>query len=197
MNTPAKPRVVLIGDSIRMGYQPIVARMLDDIAEVIGPDANCQTSAKILENLDPWVITHQPAVVHLNCGLHDLKREKEQSAHQVEPDAYTQNLETIFTRIAEQTSARLIWATTTPVHDANHAKREFNRANADVDQYNRAAAQVAEAHGLPINDLNALVHEHGMTTLQRDDGVHYTPAGYEHLARQVAATIRPVLDRPT
>ena len=38
------PKVLLLGDSIRMSYQPYVACLLDGKAEVIGPTDNCQYS---------------------------------------------------------------------------------------------------------------------------------------------------------
>ena len=49
------PRVMLIGDSIRMSYQPHVARLLEGKAEVVGPKGNCAHSAVTLEFLDQWV----------------------------------------------------------------------------------------------------------------------------------------------
>jgi len=65
-------RVVLIGDSIRMGYQAVVQRELEGIAQVSGPEQNGGTSGHVLANLEAWVLAQGPApdVVHLTCGLH-------------------------------------------------------------------------------------------------------------------------------
>jgi len=41
--------VVLVGDSIRMGYQAEVATRLADIAEVWGPEENGGNSANLLK----------------------------------------------------------------------------------------------------------------------------------------------------
>ena len=68
-------RVVLIGDSIRMGYQATACRELEGLAEVWKPEQNGGTTQKVLENLDEWAIAQKPDIVHVNCGLHDLRKE--------------------------------------------------------------------------------------------------------------------------
>ena len=67
-------QVLLIGDSIRMGYQETVARQLCDVAEVWGPEQNGGDSANVRAHLEEWALSRPAAVLHLNCGLHDLKR---------------------------------------------------------------------------------------------------------------------------
>ncbi len=68
--------VTLIGDSIRMGYQEVVGRLLAGRAKVWGPVENGGTSANALDNLDQWVIARPANIVHINCGTHDLNRNK-------------------------------------------------------------------------------------------------------------------------
>lgn len=63
----------LIGDSIRMGYCDTVRKELDGEAEVWAPDENCSDSAHLLVNLRSWALSQPPDVLHINCGLHDLK----------------------------------------------------------------------------------------------------------------------------
>ncbi|MBU8902457.1 MAG: hypothetical protein KOO69_06935, partial [Victivallales bacterium] len=67
-----KPKVILIGDSIRMGYQSTVKRKLKDIATVISPKKNCRHSRNIIENHLEWIIKEKPELVHINAGLHEL-----------------------------------------------------------------------------------------------------------------------------
>ena len=86
--TTALPVVVLIGDSIRMGYAPVVAEKLKGVAEVVSAAENGGDSGNVLKNLDAWAIAPKPAVIHFNAGLHDLKADKKTGAHQVELDAY-------------------------------------------------------------------------------------------------------------
>jgi len=62
---PDVPRVLLLGDSIRMGSQPHVARLLDGKAEVVGPADNCQYSLHTLSSLDRWIgDLGRPEMVH-------------------------------------------------------------------------------------------------------------------------------------
>ena len=46
------PRVLLLGDSIRMTYQPHVARWLEGRAQVVGPAHNCPYGLFALPLLD-------------------------------------------------------------------------------------------------------------------------------------------------
>jgi hypothetical protein len=61
------PKLVLIGDSIRLSYTPIVAEELGEEAVIVSPPANGQDSANVLRNLTKWVIDEQPDVVHFNA----------------------------------------------------------------------------------------------------------------------------------
>src|SRR5512135_2003123 len=67
------PKVALVGDSIRLGYAPVVARLLSGKAAVVSVEANGGDSGNVLRNLEEWVIREKPDIVHLNAGLHDLK----------------------------------------------------------------------------------------------------------------------------
>src|SRR5690242_14324262 len=78
------PKVVLIGDSIRLGYAPLVAKRLAGQAVVVSPAANGGDSANVLKHLDEWVLREKPDVIHLNCGLHDLKQAKRDRRYQVD-----------------------------------------------------------------------------------------------------------------
>jgi hypothetical protein len=48
-------KVVLIGDSIRIGYQPFVQKKLEGKIEVIGPQVNCRHSLWALDHFADWV----------------------------------------------------------------------------------------------------------------------------------------------
>src|SRR5437899_9672601 len=80
---PELPRVLLLGDSIRLGYAPLVAKKLAGKAEVIGPKENGGDTANTLKLLDQWLADGKPLIVHFNCGLHDLKFDKKTQKHQV------------------------------------------------------------------------------------------------------------------
>lgn len=183
------PKVVLIGDSIRMGYAPLVAKLLDGKAVVISQSANGEDSGNVLRHLDEWVINEKPDVVHINAGLHDLKLKDR--TYQVPLGEYQNNLKTILDRIQKETKAKIIFATTTPIVDGLHAQRKagFDRFEADVQKYNVAAVSVMKEARVPINDLHLLVENGGTQTLMNSDGTHYTPEGYARLAAAVTNNI--------
>ena len=185
---PGLPRVVLVGDSIRLGYAARVAERLAGKAVVISPPENGGDSANVLAHLDEWVLRQKPDVVHLNCGLHDLKRSKTDGHHQVELDRYAENLRRIVARIREGTDAALVFADTTPILDERHARRgaDFDRTEADVRRYNAAAAAVMGELGVPVHDLHWVVEQGGPETMLGPDGTHYTAAGSDRLAEAVA-----------
>jgi lysophospholipase L1-like esterase len=207
VSTPAEPlppltplpAVALIGDSIRIGYAPAVAELLAGEARVLSQEPNGGDSANVLAHLDAWAIEDRPAVVHFNCGLHDLKRARAGDAYQVPLAAYEANLRRIVERLRAETGARLVFASTTPILDDRHARRggstpiDFNRYEADVRRYNEVALAVMAAAGVPVNDLHRVVTEAGPEAVIREDGTHYTAAGNVLLARAVADFLRPLL----
>lgn len=191
MNAAPRPTVILLGDSIRMGYQPYVRQELGASHDVSGPAENCATSRNLLANLDRWALEHPASIVHVNAGLHDLRYDPGSDAPVVPIDEYESNVRTILGRLRERTDARLIWATTTPVHEKLHAEHKLSRRReSDVVSYNAIAAAIARELGVEIDDLCAAVLAHGPDALWSDDGVHFNDAGYRFLGAQVARAIR-------
>jgi len=186
-------KIVLIGDSIRMGYQKNVRAQLEGWADVWGPDQNGGTSEHVLAHLDEWVITRQPDVLHINCGLHDLKKEFGQDGAAIPLDAYTDGVRAIMTRVKTETNAIVVWALTTPVNQEWHHKNKgFDRFEDDVATYNTAAAHVARELNIVVNDLFATVTSAGRDDLLLPDGVHFKPEGYVLLGKGVADQIKRV-----
>jgi dienelactone hydrolase/lysophospholipase L1-like esterase len=190
-DTAGLPRVALVGDSIRLGYAPLVAERLKGKAVVISPAANGGDSANVLQHLDEWVIRERPLLVYLNCGLHDLKVDRQSRKRQVELPEYQANLRAIVARIRKETSAALVFATTTPIDDARHAGRGagFDRFEADVQRYNAAALAVMRDAGVPVHDLHWLARRGGAEKMLLPDGTHFTPEANTQLAGAVADCI--------
>jgi lysophospholipase L1-like esterase len=187
-------KVILIGDSIRMGYQSVVRQALLGRADVWAPEQNGGTSINVLAHLDEWVLSRRPDIVHLNCGLHDLRTEFGSASPAVPLDKYTANLEAIFGKIQQRTVATLIWASTTPVNERwHHENKTFDRFEADVLAYNRTAAQVSTRLGIMIDDLCGLVMNAGRNAYLVQDGVHFSSEGYTLLGTRVADVIRTLL----
>jgi lysophospholipase L1-like esterase len=189
-------RVVLVGDSIRMRYEGVVHAELRGIAEVWGPAQNGEDSEKVLRHLDEWVLSRNPDIVHINCGLHDLKRPTGSDRPSVPIERYRANVRTILDRIQKGTHSLLIWATTTPVNELWHKQRKgFERAEGDVVLYNRAAMEVAKELQVEIDDLYSVVMQARRDLYLNEDGVHLTPAGSYLLGRAVAGCIRTHLEK--
>ena len=187
-------RIVLIGDSIRMSYQEGVRERLADIADVWGPEENGGTSENVLAHLDEWAVRRQPDVVHVNCGLHDIRTEPGRDAS-VPLDRYTDNVRSILARLRAETDAAVVWALTTPVNEERHNRnRAFDRFERDVVACNTAASEIARELGVAVDDLHSAVVSAGTDNLLSDDGVHFTVEGCAFLADTVAACLRRVLE---
>jgi lysophospholipase L1-like esterase/dienelactone hydrolase len=184
------PRVLLIGDSIRLGYAPIVIKKLAGKAEILSPESTGMDTPGTLKQLDKWLDDGKPLIVHFNCGLHDLKFNPKTQTHQVPIEQYEANLKLIVERLRKATP-HVIFASTTPILDDRHAARKaaFDRFDRDVKVYNDCAVKVMAGLDVLVDDLNHIVHDGGVNDLLGKDGTHYTPAGYERLADAVADCI--------
>ena len=191
------PRVLLIGDSISIGYTLPVRELLHGKANLHRPPCNCRTTLYGMENLDAWLGDAPWDVIHFNWGLHDIvpvedqgeRTTPENGRHRVPIDQYENNLNSLVERLTHA-GASLIWCATTPVPDGVKRKR------GDEILYNAAAEKIMRGHGIPINDLYAYALER-LAYIQRPANVHFTPDGSAVLARAVAAhTIEALVARP-
>ena len=190
---PALPiKVLIIGDSISMqnGYfAPTVERLGDGFAVTHNP-RNGGDSANVLAHLDEWVTTADPDIIHINCGLHDIKLDRKTGKHQQSAEAYRKNLEAIATYLTTKTDAKVIFALTTPVNDEwHHANKGFDRRMDDVRERNEIASVIMQRHGIPVNDLYAVMVRAGRDEYLVKDGVHFKKEGSELLAEAVVAAI--------
>jgi len=187
-------KVILIGDSIRNGYEETVRAELEDVAEIWGPEANGGDSKNVLAHINQWVMSREADIVHVNCGLHDIKREFGASKNQVPPDRYEGNVRDILERLKEKHGTRIIWASTTPVnHEWHHENKPFDRFEEDVDLYNSIAHGIAAELDVPVNDLFQVIARENPDDVLQKDGVHFKPEGYEKLGKAVAECIRRYL----
>lgn len=188
------PAVILIGDSIRMGYQGVVTRELAGMAEVWGPEQNGGNSENVLNNLEEWVLSHPAAVVHINCGLHDIKKEFDTGEAAIALEPYEVNVRKILGRLKGEFEGKVVWAATTPVNEKwHHENKGFDRFEADVDRYNDIASGIAGELGIPIDDLFFVITRAGRDRLLQRDGVHFIEEGSELLGKAVADCVRSLL----
>ena len=190
---PKLPRVLLIGDSISMGYTLPVRELLQGKANVHRPLTNCGDTAKGLQELDKWLGSGKWDVIHFNWGLHDLKflDDKKQLTDSAEgrqvapPEQYEKNLRELVARL-KKSGAKLIWASTTPVPDGTVGRKQGSEA-----RYNEIAARIMQDNGVAIDDLNAVVKKD--PTGQLPHNVHFSGQGSQELAKAVVASIEAAL----
>ena len=190
---PKLPKVLLLGDSIRMSYQPHVARLLSDRAEVVGPADNCQYSLYTLSSLDGWITAlGKPDIVHWNNGIHDSGHNPARSPIQIPIDVYRTNLESILDGLTALTP-NVIWATITPVHPGRPFREtEWAWCNEEIDQYNEVAQTLIESRGVLINDLHTLVWNN-VSEFLSEDQLHLSESGQEVCARAVVDCVATFL----
>ncbi|MCE3014395.1 MAG: SGNH/GDSL hydrolase family protein [Pirellula sp.] len=182
------PRVLLIGDSVSIGYTLPTRELLKGKANVHRPPTNCSSTGHGLNYLKSWLGDKKWDVIHFNFGLHDAKLPPEGVRHAA-PEMYEKNLRELVIQM-KATSAKLIFATTTPVPNGGNLRP--TRRFGSVDQYNAVARKVMTENGVAINDLNADIAPH-VEKMQRANDVHFTDEGSMLLAKQVVKAIEAQL----
>ncbi len=200
------PNLLIIGDSISVGYTLQVRALLEGKANVFRPHntagtgvENCSGTTNGVINIERWLGGRKWDVIHFNFGLHDLKRVTEaggekvsanpQDPPQATVEKYAGNLAVIVNKL-KATGARLVFATTTPVPEG--ARRPF-RDPADPPRYNAAAAKVMQENGVRVNDLFALCQPQ-LDKIQQPKNVHFNNEGNRVLATHVAMVIEEELN---
>lgn len=188
------PRVLIIGDSISIGYTREVRQRLAGRANVHRPPDNCGPTIFGLEQLDGWLGAGPWDVIYFNFGLHDLKYMDAKGTYIVpgpqdrplaSPEQYAANLREIVARL-RRTGARLIFATTTPIPAGTVGRVEGSEL-----AYNAAATAVMRETGVAVDDLHAFAT--AQPQLMRPKNVHFTPEGCAALGDHVAATVAGAL----
>ncbi len=193
------PNVLLIGDSISIGYMVDARKALDGKANVFRPKTNCGPTIKGMEEIEKWIGDRKWDVIHFNFGLHDLKYmgpqgqnladpEADDSHPQVPIDQYAENIGKLAERM-KKTGAVVIWRETTPVPEG--AK---GRVVGDSIKYNAAAAKAIEAVG-GIQTDPFFEFATSIASDQRKADVHYTREGSAKLGQHVADVIEKALEK--
>lgn len=199
--TPAKKRVLLLGDSISIGYTPFVQELLADKAVVLRPmkdgkAENCSSTAAGVQHIDRWLQIDGGKwdVIHFNWGLHDLKHMLRDDPTKTSDQAsdpplasvevYEKQLLEIVGKL-QATGAKLIFATTTYVPEGSH---KVYRNNADVERYNAAALKIMKEKNIAVDDLYTASKEN-YQTWQLPVNVHFKPEGSKGLAELVVKSI--------
>lgn len=189
-------KVVLIGDSIRMGYDKYVKEALAGAAEVYYPEENCRFSVHVLRFVHEWkdkgAWGDDVDLVHWNAGLWDaLELFGDEPLMPI--DAYAQLIARIDKRLRMLfPKAKLVFATSTTVQE-NRMRAFFQRHNSTIAQYNQAALKALENTDTVINDLYELVKD--LPESYHSDFVHfYTPEGTQLIGGKVLSVVCELLD---
>ena len=188
-DNPALPRVLLIGDSISIGYTVPARELLKGTANVHRIPVNGGPTSRGFENINQWLEKSKWDVIHFNFGLHDLKF-MDDGKHQIILEQYKLNLERLVVRM-KKTGAQLIWCSTTPVPKGTLSPKRLPK---DVEIYNAAAKEIMQRNNIPINDLYSFANQQ-LSKIQQHENVHFTKEGSQILAQQVAASIKKALDQ--
>lgn len=183
-DVPGLPRVLLIGDSISIGYTLQVREQLKGVANLHRIPVNGGATEVGLEKLKDWLGDGRWGVIHFNFGLHDAKYASE-TTQRASREQYEQNLRQLVAQL-KPTGAKLIFATTTPV--PNDGVLSPTRKFDSIPARNEIAVKVMQENGVAIDDLYAAVLPE-QAKVGRPNDVHYGQEGYELLAKAVAASI--------
>lgn len=191
-----KPQILLIGDSIRMGYCHGVRENLAEEAEVLFPDGNCRCTAFVIESLTAWLTMCDPerlAAIHVNCGHWDAARFLDDGLPVTPLSVYAENVGRILAYLKRRfPNAAVSFATTTPMNP-DPAKANVGRTTDELREYNHAGIEAARAAGAAIDDLFALTED--WPTEAYLDYCHFTDESNVKLAAAVADFLRNELKK--
>lgn len=182
ISDPARPRVLLIGDSILNGYLKPVMTALDGKAYV---DAwvNPYHQSEHLNKLLAEVLANGPYdVVHFNMGLHGWQEGR------IKPGTF-EPLTKAYVEVIKSTmpKAKIIWANSTPVTVKDKGTELDPEINPVIIEHNRMAAGVMAELNVPVNDFYALLVN--KRELARGDRFHWTAPAYQLLADEVVSSL--------
>ena len=152
-------KIVLLGDSIRMGYDKYVKEALSEVAEVYYPDENCRFAEYMLRYAHVWKENGKWPddidLVHWNAGLWDVL-ELFDDGPLTSIDYYAEAIARIDKRLRMlYPNAKIVFATSTPVLEGKYGAGA-NRRNDVIKKYNNAAIEALGSKDTLINDLYSL-----------------------------------------
>lgn len=193
------PNVLILGDSISIGYTLQVRKALKNKANVLRPIKkdgkvlNCQGTKNSVNKIKTWLGDTKWDVIHFNFGLHDLKHVEPKNGknsnnpehpQQSPPKQYKKNL-TKIVKTLNDTGAKLIFANTTPI--APETTKPLRLPEYPI-QYNKIAIEIMETNQIQVNDLFSLMNSN-LKKYQRNKNCHFNKIGNAILAEQVSNTI--------
>ena len=186
------PHVLIIGDSISIGYTLPTRELLTGKVNLHRIPTNGGPTTKGLAEIEKWLGDRKWDLIHFNWGLHDLKYMGKDGTNLVPKEKggvvqvpladYEKNLEKLVVRM-KKSAKQLVWRNTTPIPPGSRA-----RYVGDSVKYNEAAARVMKKLKIPTLDLFTPSKKNMKDWMKKAD-VHYYPHGSHALAELVAKDI--------
>jgi lysophospholipase L1-like esterase len=177
-----RPTILVVGDSISIGYTPTVREEFPDF-QVIHNPCNAQNSIFGAVKIKEW-LKHSERwnVCTINHGIWDLMRS---SKYGVSVSNYTSNLRYEVTQLKKVCDV-VVFANTTHI-----PSKATTVARENLNTYNQAAEELMNEMNVPVCDLNTvsnnIVHLHA--GYEAEDNVHWNDEGSEVLGRTLTNCI--------
>ena len=186
-------KILLIGDSIRIGYDKYIKMAFDGVADVVYPEENTRFAAYVFRRLpDLQKLFGDADLVHWNAGLWDCLIMHD-GLNFTDIEVYKSYMERAcvgFKRFFP--NAKFIFATSTSVTESGYNPNGLRRLNADIEAYNKAAVEIVTKHGMTVNDLYSLTKD--MPEEYHSDMTHYyTKSGTRVITDRVKSFIENAL----
>jgi hypothetical protein len=184
-------KVLIIGDSISIGYFSEVKESLSDRANVEHNEGNARHTGYALEKIQEWISKDDYDIILFNWGLHDLcyrhpdskvygNRDKVRGQLTHTLEEYRLNLDSLVRIMKASTNAELYFISTSYVPED-----EACRFTEDPARYNEVAMGVMQKYTIPVIDIyDRSVAIHEKFGIGSDD-VHYTAEGSRELGKLV------------
>lgn len=186
-------KVILFGDSIRIGYQDFVKDSFKGIADVFFPETNCAFAQNLLRYANIWKdecnLPEDADVVHWNAGAWD-------ALHIYDDDALTsiEFYSDLIVRIHKRLkllfpNAKQIFATTTAGVDEAYTF-PYHRYNSEIEKFNTAAINALKPYEVGVNDLYEITRGLTADSACRSDMTHFnTEDGIKLIGTKVVEEI--------
>lgn len=196
-NAVAKDKldILIIGDSISIGYAPHLADLMEDKANVYHHPGNAGATRGLPDEVEEWMklkydgVVKKWDVVVFNYGIWDMARKEMDGPARTDLKTFEKRIRQAGERIRQtEPDAKIIWANITAIPEggAPHTREE------DPAIYNDTARKAIEALGIPECDLYSLTKDFDETCM-RPNNVHFHDEGYKKIAEKVRDKIEEVL----
>lgn len=170
------PTILIIGDSISIGYTPTIEAALKPAYDVVHNPCNAMTSTWTAQNIDAWLASRDTfEAITWNNGLWDIA-----DWENISDTQYAENLHAIAQKIKAKTAHPLFVLTTEVLPATPH------RNNADVINRNNIARDVMALEGIAVLDLYSVSQTAEHVSI---DDAHFTEAGSQVLGEAVLESL--------